>query len=196
MIEKLQKALAKNNYQVFSNDSKPYNLNIVGIRTNNSKPNKFDDKLCVFWNYNGNWNSMVFQVTTDPGTYWLKNPSRVAGTAILKPGQYKGSHIIGKHKGKYTALVQKGAKVSVIRDYDKDEELDFNSDRVETGYFGINIHRSNSTRSSVNVDKWSAGCTVFANPHDFDLFMDLCKQGAANWGEKFTYTLIEEQDIK
>jgi hypothetical protein len=45
--------------------------------------------------------------TTDPGTFWLRNLMNPQGTAIVKQGQYIGSHGIGMHRGKYLALTQK-----------------------------------------------------------------------------------------
>ncbi|MEI2737870.1 MAG: hypothetical protein V9F01_03695 [Chitinophagaceae bacterium] len=56
-----------------------------------------------------------FRATTDPGNYWLKTFMNRNGTAILKPGQYKHSHRIGVHRGKYQALVQQNP-VTVLRD--------------------------------------------------------------------------------
>ena len=43
---------------------------------------------------NGKWKFFCFEATTDPGDNWMDNPMvREKGTAILKPGQYRGSHI-------------------------------------------------------------------------------------------------------
>jgi hypothetical protein len=39
------------------------------------------------------------------------------------------------------------------------------------------------------VDKWSAGCQVFANSKDFAIFVDLSKKSGLKF---FTYTLLEE----
>src|ERR1043166_5096729 len=104
---------------------KPYQLNIIGDRSNETNSNKFDDFLHVFFrDAKLKWQHFKFAVTTDPGTYWLKNPSQVNGTAILKPGQYIDAYSIGLHKGQYKALVQT-KKVTVLRDYDRNAILDF-----------------------------------------------------------------------
>ena len=83
-------------------------------------------------------------------------------------------------------------EVDVHRDNDLNSKVNYNSDNIQTGYFGINCHRASASEfGSVNVDKWSAGCQVFANPHDFDCFLLLCKtqQRERGW-ETFTYTLL------
>ena len=45
-IQSLVASLNNLNYEVYT---RPYELNIVGIRTNNTTPNSFDDKLIVFY---------------------------------------------------------------------------------------------------------------------------------------------------
>ena len=52
-INVLVKALESLNFKVFT---KPFELNIVGERKDNTTPNSFDDKLFVFWkNDNKSW---------------------------------------------------------------------------------------------------------------------------------------------
>lgn len=176
-------------HTVFTRDARPLNLNLVGIRSGNREPNRFDDQLAVFWKHDGSWTLKTYRITTDPGLYWLQNPSNTHGTAILKEGQYRGAYQIGKHRDKYKALVQRGP-VTVIRDFDRDGRLDMNGGKEQTGLFGINIHRSNREVESKQVDRWSAGCQVFANPHEFSEFMKLCTQASLEWGNSFTYSLI------
>ena len=80
----------------------------------------------------------------------------------------------------------------VFRDPDRDDEHDFDVSTQE-GLFGINIHRANKSRRSAQVDRWSAGCQVFADPKDFAEFLKLCrKQVSVNGWDSFSYTLIEE----
>lgn len=174
---------------VFRDDSKDYNLNIVGLRSDTSEANHFDDELRVFWRFNNRWQQRKYKITTDPGLSWLQSPENKHGTAILKEGQYRGSHRLGKHRGKYDALVQK-EPVTVIRDFNRDKKLDFSSGREQTGIFGINVHRANEHHESLFVDKWSAGCQVFARPDEYAEFMRLCKLAVAEWGNSFTYTLM------
>ncbi len=205
-VDKIIAILKSKNYILCDNDDKNYNLNIVGIRSNAGKENVFNDLICVFWKYNGVWTLRSFPATTDPGTYWLNHPENPLGTAIVKEGQYHALWKIGMHQGKYKALVQLSA-VTVFRDSDKDSELDLESSNIETGIFGINCHRANENGKSVSVDKWSAGCQVLQNREifnpenqsvkvfEFDYFMDLCEKAKENWGDHFSYTLINENDF-
>ena len=186
--------LEKRSYKVFKSDIKPYNLNIVGIRNDNSVPNSFDDELWVFWKYDNIWTLKKYQITTDPGLTYLEYPINESGTAILKEGQYRNAYKIGKHRNKYTALVQ-AKPVTVIRDFNRDSKLDFNSGKEQTGMFGINIHRSSANGESTLVNKWSAGCQVFSKISQYNEFIKLCKLAQDYWGNFFTYTLINKQEL-
>jgi hypothetical protein len=192
-LDQIVAVMRKKQYKIFLNDAKPHNLNIVGIRSNNPVPNSFDDRMFVFWKYKGATVLKQYRITTDPGTYWLKNPMNVNGTAILKPGQWEGLWKIGLHQGKYEALVQ-ASPCTVLRDGNKDGKLDFNTHLVETGIFGINCHHAGE--DSIQVDKWSAGCQVFAKLSEFEDFMDTCRRARGVWGNSFTYTLLEELDFE
>lgn len=189
-IRALIRLLKSKGYKLFE---RPNELNIVGIRKDTDVPNKFDDTLYVFWKNSSNaWEGKSYNITTDPGTFWLKNPMAVDGTAILKEGQYENAYKLGLHRGEYKALVQQ-KPVTVIRDYDRNAILDFNNGKETTGLYGINIHRSSATGTSQNVDKWSAGCQVFENGQDFKNFIDLAEKHNSLYGNNFTYTLVDER---
>ncbi len=194
MITEIKKLAKKKGFVIYT---EPYKLNIWGFRANSTTPNSFDDEIHVFTNVSDNkrlkWVYMVFKCTTDPGTYWLKNPMNPQGTAILNAGQYIDAYQIGLHRGKYKALVQSGGKVSVTRDYNRDSVLDFNNGHTVTGSFGINIHRASQVGSTLVVDKYSAGCQVFKNANDFNVFMKLCEKQRSIYGNHFTYTLVDER---
>ena len=192
----IEQVMLRKGYRFFKG---VYNLNIIGVRSKESvkQSNKFDDAIIVCWGIDsertGIPNKLIFAATTDPGIKSLKAPMNAKGTAILVPGQYKGSHTIGFHQGKYEALVQ-CAPVKVYRDANKDNILDTDKRTIDTGMFGINIHKAGI--ASVIVDGWSAGCQVLAIEKDYAVFMDLCrKQKLAGYGDKFTYTLLEEKDL-
>lgn len=192
MQPKVINAIKKKGYVVFQQDDKPFNLNIIGVRANDNTPNIFNDRLHLCWKYRGQWTDFNFPITCDPGFYWLKNPLSKLGTAIVKPGQYRGLWKTGLHRGKYFALVQKN-EVTVIRDYDKDGELDYDSGREEKGVFGINHHQAGT--DSVRVDKWSAGCIVTPNEKMFKIEMDIFREASELWGNSFTFSLIKEKDL-
>ena len=191
----LLKLLEAYGYNTFRAMGKNYNLNLIGIRSKDLSPNKFNDLLYAVWVYGGKYYSHCYKVTTDPGVFYRENPINLNGTAILAEGQYPAMWKLGKHKGVHDALVQQ-YPCKVWRDNDMDDELDFIDMKSETGVFGINCHRANAKRESTQVDKWSAGCQVFGDPLEFDHFMNLCENAAKNWGNSFTYTLIYENDVK
>lgn len=182
-------------YKVFRNEN-GFDLNIVGIRTRELKANRFDDFMTVFYRMHGEWIFNVFKCTTDPGAYWLNHPEKMSalGTAILKEGQYPRAHRLGKHRGKYAALVQ-NSPLTVIRDANRDNVLDLDSGTEQTGMFGINIHRASAQHQSIQVDRWSAGCQVFCDPNQYEFFLKLCRRGRDAFGNHFTYTLLNEKDF-
>ena len=102
--------------------------------------------------------------------------------------------MIGLHQAKYQALKQK-APVQVYRDNNRDTEYDLIEENLQEGIYGINIHRASKWGTSTQIDKWSAGCQVIANNEDFDRFMSLARKGAQLYGNSFTYTLIESNNI-
>jgi len=133
-----------------------------------------------------------YQITTDPGLAGMVKPVNAKGTAILVADQYIDAYIIGKHKGRYDSLVQRGGEVKVYRDNDKDAEHDKDKESIESGWFGINIHRAKDEAYTTTVGRWSYGCQVFADDDEFEEFMQLCYKHKEQFGNKFTYTLLEE----
>lgn len=195
--EQIEKAMNGKGHKYFHHGA--YNVNIIGVRngaTGDEITNKFDDCMTISYKDDaGNWNFNCWKCTTDPGTYWAENLMNKAGVAILKEGQYRGSHMIGLHQGKYEALRQKGP-LKVYRDNNLDDEYDLIEEDVQNGIFGINIHKAGSWKSgSVQVDKWSAGCQVFSKQDDFYDFMNVMNKARDRWGNSFTYTLINSKDV-
>lgn len=153
---------------------------IVGVRSLADKANEYDDMIYLL-TVDG---FFKFKGSTNPGTYWLLNFMNPKGTAVLKPGQYK--YKFGTHKG-YEALNQ-AAPVTVYRDSDKDTRSEETA-VTETGYFAINIHRSNESVASKFINKWSAGCQIFSDPKDFELFLSELKKSNK---KEFLYSLVKE----
>ena len=173
-----------------------YNLNIIGIRSNNNKvTDKYDDILVVDYNTDNSHKRVCYTITTEPGKYYMQNLCNPKGAAILVPGQYRGCWQIGLHRGKYKALCQCKA-VKVYRDNNKDMIYNMTPKSIDKGIFGINIHRSNKTCICDTIDKYSAGCQVFNDPVEFNAFMRLCEAQRKLYGNTFTYTLINEEDMQ
>ena len=192
--EQIEKAVKGKGY-VWFEGTKDYDLNIVGVRnsaTGNKVTNVFDDKITVSYKLNGEWQFHVWNATTDPGKKGVMEYHNTAGVARLVEGQYRGSHSIGLHQGKYKALKQ-AKPVKVYRDPNRD--MTYDETKIAEGIFGINIHRSSATGTSTYVENWSEGCQVFSTVTDFDKFMALCEKASAIHGNSFTYTLIESVDL-
>jgi len=191
--EQIEKAVKSKGY-VWFEGVKDYDVNIVGIRnssTGNKVTNVFDDFLTVSYKVGSEWKFNIWPATTDPGKKGVMEYHNAAGVARLVEGQYRGSHGIGLHQGKYEALKQ-AKPVKVYRDPNKDMIYDEN--KIQEGVFGINIHKAGA--DSTYVENWSEGCQVFKKAADFESFMSIVRKSRDIHGNSFTYTLIESSDIK
>jgi hypothetical protein len=167
--ELIEKTVKDKGYKWFEDISnKGYDVNIVGIRnseTGDKVTNLFDDTITISY--------------------------KVGGVAFMVPGQYRRSHAIGLHQGKYRALRQVG-NIKLYRDGDRD--LVFDKDTItECSNCGINIHKAGTV--STFVENWSEGCQVFKRSKDFDEFMKICTKAQKIFGNTFTYTLLESKDL-
>lgn len=191
--EQIETAVKSKGY-VWFEGTKDYDVNIVGVRnsaTGDKVTNVFDDTMTVSYKVGGNWVFKQWPCTTDPGTKGVKEFHNAAGVARLVEGQYRGSHTLGLHQGKYEALKQ-AKPVKVYRDANKD--MTYDESKIQEGIFGINIHKAGV--DSTYVENWSEGCQVFKKAADFEAFMVIAREAAKIHGLSFTYTLIESADIK
>lgn len=192
-LNKLKGALKRRDAPIFTGH---LNVNLIGIRATANEPNAFNDALCVMVDdADGKTQLLQFPITTDPGLYYLQHPINVNGTAILMPGHYPRCWRIGAHRGQYKALVQHGA-MTVYRDNNRDALADPDPNKIETGCFGINLHHASPNGYTLKVDKWSAGCQVFQNVDHFNQVMDIVEQSSHLFGPEFSYTLIDENELK
>ena len=193
--EQIEAAVKSKGYAWFDdNANKGFDVNIVGVRnssTGTKVTNVFDDNLTISFKENGEWKFFIWAATTDPGKKGVQQFHNKDGVARLVPNQYRGSHTIRLHQGKYEALGQ-AKNVKVYRDANKD--LNYDENKITEGLYGINIHKAG--QDSTWVENWSEGCQVFKRVKDFDEFMKICKKAAKLHGNSFTYTLIESKDIK
>jgi hypothetical protein len=191
--EQVEGAIKAKGYVWFEGE-KDYDVNIVGIRnsaTGQKVTNAFDDTITLSYKVGGQWKFHTWACTTDPGKKGVMEYHNAAGVARLVEGQYRGSHGIGLHQGKYEALRQ-AKNVKVYRDANKD--LNYDENKIQEGVFGINIHKAGA--DSTYVENWSEGCQVFKRSKDFDEFMAIIRKSRDIHGNSFTYTLIESIDIK
>jgi hypothetical protein len=219
--------------------------NLIGIRSSELDPDKFNDVFAVVWKqpklfdagattlvkqkalnawlYKGedgklltedgkkgkntafaedDYNRTVgllrlrqWPITTVPGIYYLQNPPNSKGTAVFKPGQYIDSYSFGYHKqnSEHPALLQT-KNITVYRDPNRNklaEEIGVE----DTGLFGCNIHRSNSTGATSTIGKWGAGCQVFQVKADHDQLLLLVRNYISMGQKTFTYTLLREKEL-
>lgn len=195
--EQVEKAVKEKGYVWFDDPSnKGFDVNIVGIRnmtTGDKVTNLFDDWLTISYkDRTGAWQFFCWSITTDPGKKAMLEFHNKRGVARLVPNQYRSIYQIDNHQGKYPALCQRNGNVTVIRDADKD--MVFDGTLLDTGMFGINIHKAG--RDSTWVENWSEGCQVFKRVIDFDQFMKICNQAAKIHGNSFSYTLLQSNDIQ
>ena len=191
--DQIETAVKAKGYAWFEG-AKDYDVNIVGVR--NSAPgqtvtNAFDDVITVSFKIDGIWQYKEWANTTDPGKKGVMQFGNKAGVARLVEGQYRGSHTIRLHQGKYEALGQ-AKNVKVYRDANKDMKYD--ETKIDEGVFGINIHKAGA--DSTYVENWSEGCQVFKKSAEFEEFMAICRKAKSIHGNSFTYTLIESADIR
>jgi hypothetical protein len=192
--EQVEAAVKAKGYVWFEDtNNKGYDVNIIGIRnasTGQKVTNVFDDYITLSYKVDGEEKFHIWPATTDPGTKGVMQYGNKAGVARLVEGQYRSSHIMRLHAGKYEALGQ-NKPVKVFRDSNKDMKYD--ETKIQEGVFGINIHKAGA--DSTYVENWSEGCQVFKKSADFEEFMKICRKAKEVHGNSFSYTLIKSTDI-
>jgi len=164
---------------------------ILGVRSNEDAPNKYDDKFYLF--FGEKFIKMVIG-TTNPGTPVLQGgflKYNKVGAAVVKANEcYYNVWAYGLHQGKMPALRQVGPFI-IFRDGDKDgKSEEIGSPIVGSGY-GINFHTCNYDLTSKvigeNIGTWSAGCQVVSNVEQYNMIINLIKNQ-----HRITYVLLDE----
>ena len=104
--------------------------------------------------------------------------------------------ILGDHRGK-PGLLNRGLTPITYNRYLSDGEGGWKINESNSANFiGQNIHRAGT--ASTQVDRWSAGCTVFARAADMDEVLntceralDFCKGGTLY----FSYAILEHNEV-
>ena len=64
ILQKMKAILRHKKFEIFS---RPFELNIVGLRSKSVIPNRFDDEIHVFYKVSTlKWQYHIFKATTDP----------------------------------------------------------------------------------------------------------------------------------
>lgn len=197
-INQLLNAFQTKGYEL---KSKPFEINIFGIRNSDTTADTFDDVVGLLYRTDkGVWVLYQYQSTTDPGSFYRSKPINVNGTIIMVPMQHKNCYKIGKHHD-YKAM-QQIAPMAYVRDNNKDKVLDFLYKIVGFKSYrevaATNIHHASNTGKSINNYNWSAGCQVIADINDFNEFMTKIENSVNinGYANLFDYTLFEVEDIK
>jgi len=173
---------------------------ILGVRSNEDRPNTYDDK---FYEFEGENFIRVLTGTTNAGERYLRGGFlryNKYGTAILKANEwYYNVWRWGLHRGKMTALRQTGAKVKVHRDGNKNNKSE-EIGPVHKGWYGINYHSNTYNFSIKNmkivkwiIGDWSAGCQVINSREKYKEQMDWYESALKTGQQKFvSYCLINE----
>jgi len=143
----------------------------VWVRSDEDEFDRFDDKVYTF-DCTGDTPKfvMVCTGTTNAGAEGLKHFDKYnrLGCAVLKADEIVyGSHVFGKHKGKYDAYRQaKG--FPYFRDNDKDNRAE-EIGKVYDDIIYANCHKAGwfSTR----IGGWSVACLVRNQQSQFDAWM-------------------------
>jgi hypothetical protein len=203
-IEKLRQIFQDKGYRW--NESGQFAINIIGVRSDTSESNKFDDFMIVAAkDKNYQWVVRVYPITTDPGKPWLLKPMDPGGCAVMVPGQYIDAYMVGIHgrskpaDRRYEALEQCG-KIRYVRDNNRDSRIDRelyqDPKKIFSSIIKTNIHRASRWTIGRFIETYSAGCQVFQKYADFEEFMKICKLAMPYNRNRFTYTLLEERDLR
>ena len=166
---------------------------LLGVRSNEDAPNKFDDKGYLFRDEQF---ITVFPMTTNPGTPILEGgflKYNKVGAAVVKADEwYYDVWTYGLHMKKMPALRQVGTFI-VYRDGDKDQKSEEIGTPIKGSGFGINFHAAtyddNFQGIQENIGHWSAGCQVCNNKQKHLAIIKLLKTQ-----KRITYVLINEFD--
>ena len=164
---------------------------IVGVRSDEDAPNKYDDKFYLF---NGEQFVKVVTGTTNPGTPILEGGflkyNRVGAAVVKSDEWYYNVWAYGLHQGKQPALRQVGNFI-VYRDGDKDGKSEEIGAPITGSGYGINFHSISNDLSvkkiGENIGGYSAGCQVINNVEQYSMIINMIKNQ-----NRITYCLLKE----
>ena len=173
---------------------------ILGVRSNEDIYNSYDDK---FYEFEGEKFIRVLTGTTNAGSGVLRGgflKYNKRGVAVLKADEwYYNVWSYGLHRGKMPALIQKGRRVKVYRDGNKNTKVE-QIGEPELGWYGINYHTNTYDFSLANlkivkwaIGYWSAGCQVINDRRKYMEQIEYYKKSFEN-GEQImvSFCLINE----
>lgn len=168
--------------------TKPFDLNLFGIRSASDVPDAWDDVIGVAYVDNaGARRCERWVATTDPGRHYLEHPMTPLGTVVVEPGYHRGLWAPGLHTG-YPALVQVGT-LTYRRDGDLDAVIDRDGTLIESTGNGVNLHHGSG---AAKVGRYSAGCQVVRMPSALTRLLSLVEQQRLHGhGTRVSYGLVD-----
>jgi hypothetical protein len=194
-IATLRRTLAKKGYVWY--EDKP---NIIGIRSSLNVPDIFNDILAIVYKDKGVEKLYTTTITTEPGVAYQKKLLNPKGCWVMMPAQMVDAYSPGFHQNKpdHRCLRSTG-KIFGLRDNDLNgvagDDKDAKAEWVNGTSVGANIHGANKAGITKQVGPWSAGCQVHNDWKKKEEMMDICEKLYPTV-KKFTYTLVEENDLK
>ena len=169
---------------------------VVGIRSNEDEPNKFDDKIYLF--INGQF-CLVTSCTTNAGTPSLLGGYKKynsKGAAVIKSDeiyydafQKSDGKKVPHHSGKMQCLRQIKS-IKYYRDGNNNSKID-EVGEIELANNSTNIHFNNYDLTTKLIGQviggWSAGCQVLNIGEDYNKLLELIP-----YEIKVTYALLKE----
>jgi len=200
--------LKRLNYVIYS---KPFEMNIVGIRYQNAGDpysNKFMDRLyLIYKNDQGALKAHWYPISTMPGKYYgnadakanklFKDTDKMkkrGGIGMLQPSQ--SFHWYIKEYLGEKALYPGNQKF--YRDKNSGVNKITYSTSGESPNTGMLIHKAfnrNQGKNTYGVFNWSEGCQVIQSPSDLDQIFGLLEKHKAKYGNKFSYVLITKSNV-
>ena len=168
-------------------------LNLVGIRNPNARSGHFDDTLHVFSKVSETeWVHHTCNMTTDPGTYWHQKKGKPKHTLMLAEGQYINAFANVESKTKLASLVQI-KPVLAYPTYDRNAVLDLFQGNTEKGMYRIQLTCAKSNGKYLYLTNNMEGCQVVQYKDDYFKLINMWKWHLAQYGNTFTYTLLDER---
>lgn len=177
-----------------------FNTNLVFVRNHKYFTNRFDDELRIYFKENNSWVEIVLPWSTKAGVFsgrtGIYNPvtyRNTTGVAVLKEGFYQKAYQLIDNPFNwlsYAFLMQVG-ELDVYRDNTKDRVI--NQDVVQRVGADAQIHVHRAGKIGIfekNVFNYSIGCLTAPTPY-LDILINVLRQSAKIWGDKFSIALIE-----
>lgn len=188
----IDRVLAEYRRKDWTVNTRPLELNIIGLRSTMRSGTSFDDEIHVFWvDATKKWRYLVCPASTDPSDAYLKNPVNGKYTSVLAEGQYRGAYQVGKHLGHYPALVQSGP-VQIVQDYDRNAKFDARNGQKAMVGRGVDIVPLPAFDNRSNVlGHGSAACQILQSPADMATLLTLANRHVGLYGNQLDYALLD-----